>query len=207
MKLRSWLTVGAILAGAVGLQMFAEKLLSQIPENYNPKFQRVMTQPGDCANPGDLFFRLDTSSLGVCDVTRNVVSVNIGTSELFTTVNISGFDATDYLPLYGAVAFGTTQGGQQVPIPSAGALKSMYVSFSAGVGGSSFTATLQNNGSDTTLTCTMTSSGAKGCNDSTHVITVAVGDLLNYKIVKSGSIGVVGSPVFAIITQFNSTTR
>jgi len=82
--------------------------------------------------------------------------------------------------------FNNLPGGDGV-VPVAGTFKNLYVYIDAAMGvGNSFTITLRKNGSNQTLTCTI-SSGSNSCSDIAHTVSVAVGDKMNYNVTVSGT--------------------
>lgn len=96
--------------------------------------------------------------------------------------------ATRYHSL-GADTVDSTAANRQDPLPRDGTMTSLYVSLIAAVGGSgqSITVTVQINGSDTALSCVI-STGSTTCND-TGSVAVTAGQLLGVKFVTTGTTG------------------
>ena len=98
--------------------------------------------------------------------------------------------STRYLPIAGTnfnVTPDTEVKGQQI-IAASGSMKSLYIQTSAAPGAAkSYAFTVRKNGADTALTCTISGASATTCNDTTHTISVAAGDLLVLAAVPTGT--------------------
>lgn len=90
---------------------------------------------------------------------------------------------------------GITSGSQSTAIPAelvsprAGTMQSLIVKMQTGNtqgAGATYQVTLYQNGATTALTCTIASS-AGSCTDSTHIVTIAAGDLLAWQTVQTGT--------------------
>lgn len=97
-----------------------------------------------------------------------------------------GSAETEYLT--GAACSGATTSTTRYVVPTAGAIANLRVYSSAvAVGGTNKDVlTVQKNGSDSILTCTITAAAAT-CSDTTHVVAVAAGDVLTFKFVTATS--------------------
>lgn len=98
--------------------------------------------------------------------------------------------ATQYAPFVGG---GTTSGTAaestvQVAASAAATITNLKVSLNAAVGASAtVTVTLRDASSGTTLTC-VTASGGTSCSDTTHSVNIALGDLVDFQIVATGTV-------------------
>jgi hypothetical protein len=81
--------------------------------------------------------------------------------------------------------YGTSLANMQMPIATAGTISNLQVSFPQGIGSGTWRVTLNTNGIDRAVTCTI-SSGTT-CSDTTHTYTVAPSDLLIWEICPSGA--------------------
>lgn len=100
--------------------------------------------------------------------------------------------ASQYLPPSGNDASGTsivtTEAAAQSTVPSATTASNLAVSLSAAPGaGDSITVTFRDNGSSTSITCTVTGASAKTCSDTTHTASPSAGDLVDYLITYTGT--------------------
>jgi hypothetical protein len=95
--------------------------------------------------------------------------------------------ATNYLSLFLDEASPTESIAQQ-RVTEAGTLSQLSVRLdqNPGTGSDQYTFTVRNNGSNTTVTCTITTP-ATSCTDTTHSATFAVGDLLSISSVPGNS--------------------
>ena len=113
---------------------------------------------------------------------------------------------TVYGPVNGEQTMSLTDGAgaTRTLVSRASTIQNLYVQLS-GDPGSSKTAifTVEKNGSDTALTCTVTGNGttATTCNDTTHTFTVAAGDEVGIKLVTSALANAVKSE-WSLETKF-----
>lgn len=101
------------------------------------------------------------------------------------TANLSTSSA-DYLA---TTSISTTEAIIQTPFPYAATVKNMFIQMQNGGtpgGSASYTFTLRDNGSGTTLNCTISGSNSK-CSDTTHTPTVSQGDLWTIQSIPSSS--------------------
>lgn len=83
----------------------------------------------------------------------------------------------------------TTESVVQWPAPCSGTIKNLLASTdTTPTAGQTITITARKNGSDTTMTCQITSAG-RSASDTTHTFTVVAGDLISIKVVSSASVG------------------
>lgn len=95
---------------------------------------------------------------------------------------------TYFAPIGGGGIPQTTEASVQVKSPSATTVSNLNVSISTDPGaGQNTTITLRKGGVDTALTCTITGGSGVVCQDVTHSVSVAANDLLDWKIVTSGT--------------------
>jgi len=109
-------------------------------------------------------------------------SVILGSSRTaaFSTVS------TQYGGLQGSVGNNATLYNRDQVFPTAGTLSSLYVDLVGVAGaGASYVITLNKNGTDQTLTCTISGAAATTCNDTINSFSVVAGDLVAIKVVPS----------------------
>jgi hypothetical protein len=108
-----------------------------------------------------------------------------GSIRAFCTGTV-GTGETDFLS--NKACSGATSATVAQVVDTGGTLASLYVSSSAAVvgGTNKDVVTVLKNGVATALTCTIAASGT-ACNDLTHSVSVAAGDLLTFKIVAATS--------------------
>lgn len=115
---------------------------------------------------------------------------------------------TRYVPVYGSGTPSTTEADYATKSPSATTVSNLQVNLSADPGsGQTLVVTLRKNGSDTTLTCTITgplTPPAAVCQDVTHSVSVAQNDKLAWKVVTTGTF--VATPSVTILSN-NGTTN
>lgn len=114
-------------------------------------------------------FALDTPILGG----GSTVPSNAATNFSYIGSNSFSWDATE--------------ANRRSVVPAAGTLKSLYIAHNtAPTAGRSFAYTIQKNGADTSLNCTI-SDTATTCNDTIDTVSFAAGDTLSIKSVPSGT--------------------
>ena len=102
----------------------------------------------------------------------------------FTAGGTLSASSTDYI---GVGQFGTGESAVEIPISRAGTVKNLYCRYATALTGTmSGAITLRQNAASSSITCTVNSS-SQTCNDPTHSVTVAVGDLLDLQWVPSNS--------------------
>jgi hypothetical protein len=114
---------------------------------------------------------------------------------------------TNYGPLTGGTnsssAWNATEANESIPAAAAGTISNLSIKLSsAPAAGKSLAFTLMKNGVATSLTATVSDAATTGT-DSSHVVTVALGDTLSWQVVPSGT------PTIATIgvgAQFNPST-
>ncbi len=92
-----------------------------------------------------------------------------------------------FIPMDGSGAFDNTEIG--VPTPISGTVSNLVVSLAGGAlsNGSSLVVYLNDNGENTSLTCILSHSTGNTCEDGTHKVPVAAGDLLDFELEPSGN--------------------
>lgn len=110
---------------------------------------------------------------------------------------------TQFIAVGGGGQASTTETDVQIGAPANATVSAMYVNLDLPPGmGNSVAFTWRKAGADQTLTCTV-SNTADTCHDTTHTFTVVAGDLINIKLVSTGTILV--APGLTIATQFGTT--
>jgi hypothetical protein len=116
---------------------------------------------------------------------------------------------TRYVPVGGSGVPSTTEADYSTKAPSALTVNNLQVNLSADPGsGQTLAVTLRKNGSDTTLTCTVTgplTPPAAVCQDLTHSIAIAQNDLINWKVVTTGTF--VATPSLTILANSGTTNN
>ncbi len=112
------------------------------------------------------------------------------------------FSGTLFFPYVGGLIANATESSVDLEAPNAGTISNFYIQLSVALGvGNTTVFTWRKNGADTAITCTITGASATTCNDLTHTLTVAQGDLLDVKAVTTGT--VVSAPSCAFAAQFS----
>lgn len=126
-------------------------------------------------------------------------ATNAGSAARAFCTGTVGSGTTDYLTFAACSSATSSVGGYVVDSP--GTLASLYIVSSAAVvgGTNKDVATVLKNGSATALTCTIAASGTT-CNDLTHSVTVAAGDVLTFKFVTATSD--TAADVAAVVTKY-----
>jgi hypothetical protein len=76
----------------------------------------------------------------------------------------------------------------QTPVSATGTASTLYARVALAPGsGNSYVFTFRDNGSDTSLTCTISGASATSCSDTTDTASVTAGDLVDYSIVTAGT--------------------
>jgi hypothetical protein len=102
------------------------------------------------------------------------------------------------------VATSSATNSYRIVCPTAGVLKNLYVNLGTAPGaGTSRTCTLYKAGSATAITCVI-SNTSTSASDTTHTVTIAAGDTLEFDFTLSGS---PASTTFSIGMTFTSTNR
>lgn len=117
--------------------------------------------------------------------TTGCLGLHIGVSTITTAATPSG---TTFMPFMSSiVAPNGTAGNAQVVAPRAGTVSNLQVRLSAAEGSSATLAfTLMDGATGEAVTCTVGNS-ATTCNDTTHTFAFAAGDLLEWKLVQTGT--------------------
>lgn len=113
---------------------------------------------------------------------------------------------TRYVPIGGSGTPSTTEADYSTKAPSTMTINNLQVNISADPGGGqTLVTTLRKAGSDQTLTCTITGGAALSCQDVTHSISVAQNDLINWKVVTTGTF--VATPSVTILANSGTTNN
>lgn len=111
--------------------------------------------------------------------------------------------ATRFVPVFGSGTPSTTENDYATKSPSATTVTNLQVNLSADPGsGQSLAVTLRKNGADTALTCTITgplTPPAAVCQDITHSVNLAQNDLIDWKVVTTGTY--VSTPSLTILAN------
>lgn len=112
---------------------------------------------------------------------------------------------TRFVPIYGSGTPSTTEADYATKSPSATTATNLQVNLSADPGaGQTLVVTLRKAGSDTALTCTVTGGSGVVCQDLTHSVSVAQNDLIDWKVVTTGTF--VATPSVTILAN-NGTSN
>jgi hypothetical protein len=93
---------------------------------------------------------------------------------------------TRYSPVQGDAAVQTAEANAQCVMPTPGVISNLYVALDANMATAGMVVTLQLNGADTALTCTV-GSGASAANDTSNSVNVVAGDTISLKWANGGS--------------------
>ena len=105
---------------------------------------------------------------------------------------------TLYFPVVGSALPDYTESYVQTAAPATATGSNLEINLSAALGvGNSAVFTLNDGGSTTTLTCTISGASAKACSDTTHTFSGTLGDLLDVKAVFTGTISVLPNVLIA----------
>jgi hypothetical protein len=96
---------------------------------------------------------------------------------------------TTYISIGGSTNnFSSNEIVVRTPISSTGTASGFYASVAIAPGtGNSYAFTFRDNGSNTSITCTISGASATTCNDTTDTASVNAGDLVDYSIVTTGT--------------------
>lgn len=118
----------------------------------------------------------------------------------------SGLTGTQYLPVGGGGVGSTTEANVQTDLRVSATISNFAVNVSQAFGtGNSAAFTWRLAGSDQSVTCTISGASATNCGDTTHSFSVSSGQLVDIKVVYSGTIGV--TPQYQISTQIGTTNN
>lgn len=113
---------------------------------------------------------------------------------------------TRYVPVGGSGTPSTTEADYSTKAPSALTVNNLQVNLSADPGaGQTLVVTLRKAGADQTLTCTVTGGGGAVCQDLTHSVSVAQNDLIDWKVVTTGTF--VATPSLTILANSGTTNN
>lgn len=117
-------------------------------------------------------------------------STNTNESVLLTSgygAGVLSTTVTNYLSIVGSPTFSTTENISSFVLPVAGLIDHMYMQSNVAPGGSaSYTFTVEKNGADAAVTCTV-SAAATTCNDLSNSVAFAAGDTVSIKSVPASS--------------------
>lgn len=112
---------------------------------------------------------------------------------------------TYYAPIGGGGLPNATEASVDVASPTATTVANLQVGVSAAPGtGNTYVITLRDGAADKALTCTISGASATTCQDLTHSFNIAQNDLIDWKIVTTGTI--LGTPSI-IIAASNGTSN
>ncbi|HVX90325.1 MAG TPA: hypothetical protein VHC20_01675 [Candidatus Paceibacterota bacterium] len=147
-------------------------------------------------SPGDILSWVSTP-IGAPAVGSLALSVQFAPSVPDTTMLMARTvtsinNSVAYAPIVngGSAGWGVTESAAQNIFPDSGTFSSLYYSAASAPGsGKSYVWTLNKNASPTSVTCTVSNTGAGGtaCSDTTHTTSVAPGDLVDFSGTPSGT--------------------
>lgn len=178
------------LANATGLP--AGGLASVAADNIFGNFTAGAAIPGtqaipSCAADGVHGLTYPSHTLTCTTISTGGGSGGGGVSIWSANVSFTGAQ-TRFAAFGGGFASSATEASAQGSSPATATVANLYVVLGSAPGGSdSVTYTLRLNGADTPITCQI-SAAAKTCNDTTHSVNVAAGDLLDWKLVSSNTL-------------------
>jgi len=152
------------------------------PTPYTPTFVaevQDITVSGNAIIP-DPIVAQDAASKNYVDTTTGPAILTFGA----TTTSNSPSTTTYILPGYGNADSATERG---IIIPAAGKISKLYIKDTTGPAADEIVFTVRKNGSDQTLTATMSANWTT-TNDTTHSFTVAAGDEVTVKAVSGASL-------------------
>lgn len=159
---------------------------------------------GESATTGKIFFGANGSqtldfgvtTASVFTLTGGILAAPQGSYKSYqsgsTTATVSN-SAANFFPFAGvATAQATNEGAVSSTIPNIATIKNLKCVLTVAngtvtvAGGTNYVIALDQNLVAGTLTCTI-ASGASSCTDTTHTVTTAIGDQLDYLITPSGT--------------------
>lgn len=120
-----------------------------------------------------------------------------------TSLSNSVANYCSLLSVNGANPWTSNATNSQMPIPVAGTFSNLRIRFPA-TGSGTYAVTIQKNGSDTALTCTVNLASTSTASDLTHSFTVAAGDLVQIKVTPTST--PTAQTVVQISMLFTATT-
>lgn len=149
---------------------------------------------GACTSTAENYLpRIYTATGHIYDCRSNGYWISLGTAGATGGTRVAGFCTgtvgtaeTEFL--VGAACSGATTSTTRHIVSRGGTLADLRVFSSANVVGGTGkdVLTVQKNGTDTTITCTIAASAAT-CSDTTHAVAVAAGDVITFKFVTATS--------------------
>lgn len=126
-----------------------------------------------------------------------------GGAMVYSGTSLTLTAGTRYFPIGGGGTPSTTETDVDVEAPAAATITNFYAQLSVTLGaGQTATFTWRKAGADQSVTCQI-SGTATTCNDTTHSFAVAQGDLIDIKLVTTGT--VVATPNLVMAVQFGTT--
>jgi hypothetical protein len=171
------------IAGALtfsGAYAFTATLTAATSVTFPTSGTLISTAPGTSGNV--------LTSNGSAWVSQAISADFGGSTAIITNAssNSNWSTSAGYINIGTSGASGNTSTAPGSPIVSTGTVSHLYVNLSASDATDTLTVTLQVNGVDSTLTCSV-SPTATTANDTTHTVAVTAGDLLRFKIASDGT--------------------
>lgn len=191
----------ATFSGTTGQIQDSSTLLSSLAPTVSPAFTGTPTAP--TASGGTNTTQLATTAF----VQAAIAAAGTGSGIVTYSGPSLTFSGTLYFPIGGGGLSSSVESNVDIDSPAATTIQSMTVQMSAAPGvGNSITYTWRKNSADTPLTCTISGSSSTSCSDTTHSFTTAALDLLDIKVVTTGT--VIGTPTVVMAAQvgISSTT-
>jgi hypothetical protein len=196
-KLSAGLMAGAALLWASGI---APQAYNLIVGNGTPagrgstlSFPNTASVSWSCSTTGIVTTCLATASGGGGGSGGGIVTYSSGAA-----LTPAG---TQFVAIGGGGQASATESDVEIGAPSAATISSMFVNLDLPAGtGNSIAFIWRKAGADQTLTCTISGVSATTCSDTTHSFTVAQGDLIDIKLVTTGT--VIVAPGLTIATAY-----
>lgn len=110
-----------------------------------------------------------------------------GVSFIQAGTNSESNSAVNYFAIGMYSIAGTPESSFQIAAPTAGTFSNLYTVGGIPGAGKSYAVTLRKNGADTTLVATASGAGSGSANDTTHTVSVAAGDLIDFSGTPTGT--------------------
>lgn len=199
-RLSAGFAAGAVLLWASGIAPQAYNLIegngTPAPRASTLNFANTASVTWSCTTAAGVTACQATASGGGGGSGGGIVTYSSGAA-----INPVG---TQYVAIGGGGQASATEADVEIGSPSAATISALFVNLDLPPGiGNSIAFTWRKAGSDQTLTCTVSGAVATTCSDTTHSFTVAQGDLIDIKLVTTGS--VIVAPGLTIATAYGTS--